>query len=102
MRYANTPNALRAVREYAGSLSTPTHDELRAMMRARSEAIWQQAFADVLQQRPGSVRAAVAVLQRQALLDGLDVPRRVWRSARPRNSSRTWFRLLSAPGVTRL
>lgn len=75
--YANAPNAVRAVRSYAGSLPAPVHDELRAMMRARSEAIWQQAFADVLQQRPGAVRAAVAVLQRQAQLDGLDAPTRV-------------------------
>ncbi|MGC5223258.1 hypothetical protein ACPW96_11790 [Micromonospora sp. DT81.3] len=55
--YANAPNAVRAVRSYAGSLPKSTHDELRAMMRARSEAVWQQAFADVLQQRPGAVRA---------------------------------------------
>jgi len=75
--YANAANAVRAVRSYAGSLPAPAHDELRAMMRARSEAVWQQAFADVLQQRPGAVRAAVAVLHRQAQLDGLDAPTRV-------------------------
>lgn len=75
--YANAPNALRAVKAYSGTLPTPAHEELRAMMRARSEAVWRQAFVDVLEQRPGAVRAAVAVLQRQAQLDGLDVPQRV-------------------------
>jgi hypothetical protein len=74
--YANGPNAVRAVKAYSGMLPTPTCDELRQLMRARSELVLQQAFPDVLGQRPGVVRAAVAVMQWQTQLDGLDARQR--------------------------
>jgi hypothetical protein len=36
--------------------------------------VWRQALADVLDRRPGAVRAAVSLMQRASALDGLDAP----------------------------
>lgn len=74
--YTDAANCVRAVRTYFGTLPAPARDELRELARARGEALWSQAFQDALERRPGAVRAAVALLQRQAALDGLDEPSR--------------------------
>lgn len=75
--YENHSNVIRAVRTHFGTLPSPAREELRALARARGEVVWSQALRDVLEQRPGAVRAAVAVLQRQSALDGLDQPHRL-------------------------
>lgn len=75
--YANGPNALRAVRNFAGSLPQPEMPELRSLWRERLEFLWPIAARDVEAGKPGAMRAAVAVAQRAAQLDGLDAPQRV-------------------------
>lgn len=75
--FTDPANCIRAVRTYFGTLPQPDREELRTLARARGERLWEQALVDVLQQRPGAVRAAVALLQRQSALDGLDQPSRV-------------------------
>ena len=75
--YSDPANVVRAVREYYGQLPQPDREELRELARARGEVLFEQALVDVLQQRPGAVRAAVAVLQRQAQLDALDRPSKI-------------------------
>lgn len=75
--YANGPNALRAVRNYVGTLPEPTMPELRSLWRERLEFLWPLAVRDVENGKPGATRAAVAVAQRAAQLDGLDQPQRV-------------------------
>ncbi|MFD4957538.1 hypothetical protein [Microbacterium sp. NPDC058389] len=72
--YANRHNTIRAVRDYFGELPQIDREELRGIARARGEWLWRHAAEDVEKRRPGAVRAAVAALQRQAALDGLDVP----------------------------
>jgi hypothetical protein len=72
--FTNPANALRAVKNYFGSLPDIEREDQRALWRARLEHLWAQALVDVQQQRPGAVRAAVAVGQRSAQLDGLDAP----------------------------
>lgn len=75
--YANGPNALRAVRNYVGTLPEPTTPELRSLWRERLEFLWPLAVRDVENGKPGATRAAVAFAQRAAQLDGLDQPQRV-------------------------
>jgi hypothetical protein len=75
--FSNAPNALRAVRNWAGRLPQLTHTELREVARERAEWLWRKAAEDVEDRRPGAVRAAVATLQRQAALDGLDAAHRI-------------------------
>jgi hypothetical protein len=79
--YANAPNALRAVRNYVGTLPQPETTELRSMWRERLETLWPIALEDAKASKPGAMRAAVAVAQRAAQLDGLDQPTRVEVSA---------------------
>lgn len=79
--YANGPNALRAVKNYVGTLPQPETTELRSMWRERLETLWPIALADAKASKPGAMRAAVAVAQRAAQLDGLDQPTRVEVSA---------------------
>ncbi|MBD3941683.1 hypothetical protein IF188_08250 [Microbacterium sp. NEAU-LLC] len=74
--YANPQNAMRAVRRYVGTLPRPEMGELRSMWRDRLEYLWPLATRDVEAGKPGAVRAAVAVAQRAAQLDGLDAPTR--------------------------
>lgn len=75
--FSNAPNAVRAVRRWAGRLPQLEHAELREIARERGEWLWRHAATDVEDRRPGAVRAAVATLQRQAALDGLDAAHRV-------------------------
>lgn len=79
--YANPQNAMRAVRNYAGRLPEPQMAELRSLWRERLEFLWPTAVRDVESGKPGGMRAAVAVAQRAAQLDGLDQPQRVEVSA---------------------
>lgn len=75
--YANAPNAVRAVRNFVGTLPEPSMPELRSLWRERLEYLWPLAARDVEEGRPGAVRAAVAIADRAAKLDGLDAPTRV-------------------------
>jgi hypothetical protein len=69
--------ALRAVRRYFGQLPVIEREETRRLWRERNELLWKQAVRDTSEQRPGAIRAAVAVAQRAAALDGLDAPVRM-------------------------
>jgi hypothetical protein len=75
--YANPQNAMRAVRNYTGGLPELAPEELRSMWRDRLEYLWPLALRDVENSRPGATRAAVAIAQRAAQLDGLDAPQQV-------------------------
>lgn len=75
--FTETSNCIRAVRSYFGTLPAPDRDELRLVWRERLEELWRQVRVDAAEQRPGAVRAAVAVAQRAVQLDGLDAPQRV-------------------------
>jgi len=74
--YYDAATCYRAVKRYFGEV--PQHDraEARELWRARYEHLWRMALEDVTKRRPGAVRAAVAVAQRAAALDGLDAPQR--------------------------
>lgn len=75
--YSHPNSAGRAVREYLGHLPQPDREEARQVWRARIELLWEEAMEDVHTRRPGAVRAAAALAQRAAQLDGLDQPSRV-------------------------
>lgn len=75
--YANGPNVLRAVRNFVGKLPEPSMSESRSLWRERLEFLWTVAARDVETGKPGAMRAAVAVAQRAAQLDGLDQPQRL-------------------------
>jgi hypothetical protein len=75
--FHDAPTAHRAVKRWFGRVPEIDPDESRAMWRERLELLWRQSLTDSTQQRPGAVRAAVAVAQRAAALDGLDAPTRV-------------------------
>ena len=70
--YANPQNAMRAVRELYGTMPEIDTGTARALLRDRAEKVWMQIQVDMREQRPGATRAAIAVLQRMAALDGLD------------------------------
>lgn len=72
--FSDASNCHRAVREYFGTVPAPDSDERRELWRERLEHLWKQSVTDTRQQRPGAVRAGVAVAQRAAALDGLDAP----------------------------
>lgn len=72
--YSDDAGAIRAVRTYAGSLPEVDRHASRQVWRERIEWLWARAARDVQEQRPGAVRAAVALAQRAGQLDGLDVP----------------------------
>ena len=74
--FTDAGNCVRAVRNYFGALPEPERAEQRALWRERLELLWRQSGRDVRGQRPGAVRAAVALSQRAAQLDGLDEPSR--------------------------
>ena len=96
--YANGPSALRAVRNYVGTLPEPTMPELRSLWRERLEFLWPLAVNDVEQGKPGAMRAAVAVAQRAAQLDGLDQPQRVEITGGAAEIDRMVHALLAAQG----
>lgn len=75
--YHDAATALRAVKNYFATLPEPNAPELRGLWRGRLEALWWQAAIDVAEQRPGALRAGVAIAQRAAALDGLDAPTRL-------------------------
>lgn len=75
--YSNPQNAMRAVRRFAGRLPEPTAADLRSLWRERLEYLWPMAARDVENGRPGATRAAVAIAQRAAQLDGLDAPQQL-------------------------
>ncbi|WP_292834922.1 hypothetical protein [Microbacterium sp.] len=76
-RYSSPQNAMRAVRNYVGKLpAIESSDDLRSLWRERLEYLWPLAARDAEAGRPGALRAAVAVSQRAAQLDGLDAPQR--------------------------
>ncbi|WP_230103897.1 hypothetical protein [Microbacterium sp. Bi121] len=93
------PAAHRAVKNFFGNVPTPAHDELRILARARGEVVFRQALTDVLEQRPGAVRAAVAVLQRQAALDGLDAPTKSTLAVENQHDMDEIFETLERAGV---
>jgi hypothetical protein len=76
--YRHKSSCIRGVQRYFDRLpdleDTP---ERRRLWRARLEVLWRQTVVDASQQRPGAVRAGVAVAQRAAALDGLDAPTRL-------------------------
>lgn len=75
--YGHANAAQRSVQRHFTELPAPDREAARALWRARAEALWSEAFADVLARRPGAVRAAAAVAQRAAQLDAFDAPTRV-------------------------
>lgn len=76
--YSTPQNAMRAVKSYTGKLPTiESTDQLRSLWRDRLEFLWPLAVRDAEDGRPGAMRAAVAVADRAAKLDGLDSPLRV-------------------------
>ncbi|MGN7977476.1 hypothetical protein ACTJJ4_07880 [Microbacterium sp. 22195] len=97
--YANGPNALRAVRNFVGGLPELQTSELRSLWRERMEFLWPIAVEDAKSGKPGAMRAAVAVAQRAAQLDGLDQPQRVEVSADAGELSQMVHALLAAKGA---
>lgn len=75
--YHDKSAAYNAVKRQFEDAPQPSRELARALHRDRTEALWVEALRDVQARRPGAVRAAVAVLQRVAMLDGLDEPQRV-------------------------
>ena len=75
--YSTPQNAMRAVKNYTGTLPVIESTEgLRSLWRDRLEHLWPLAVRDAEGGRPGAMRAAVAVADRAAKLDGLDAPTR--------------------------
>ena len=74
--FANSQNAMRAVRRHYGRMPEADRGELRTLWRERLEVLWRQASRDALEQQPGAVTAAVRVAQAACRLDGLDEPTR--------------------------
>jgi hypothetical protein len=75
--FSSAGNACRAVTRYFGTVPSIEREDQRALWRERLEYLWAQARVDVQQQRPGAIRAGVALAQRASALDGLDAPVRV-------------------------
>ena len=75
--FTTAANGCRAVKTYSGTLPTLDREQERELWRARGEVMWRQSMQDMHDQRPGAVRAAVAVSQRSAQLFGLDEATRV-------------------------
>lgn len=77
--YGNASNAYRAVKNYFGQVPQIDREMLRGMARARGEMLWLRALQQVerTEGAPAAIRAAVAVLERHARLDGLDAPTKV-------------------------
>lgn len=75
--FTDTGNCVRAVRNYFGTLPQAEREDLRDLWRERLEYLWRQSSQDVRQQKPGAIRAGVALAQRASALDGLDEPTKV-------------------------
>lgn len=99
--FTDAANCLRAVRNYFGKLPEPDRDHLRDMWRERLEHLWRQAIADVQEQKPGAVRAAVALAQRASAMDGLDAPAQVTVHAPTDQQIEQYVTQLLALGATR-
>jgi len=98
--YANPQNAMRAVRNYVGKLPEPSAPELRSMWRERLEYLWPIAARDAEAGKSGAVRAAVAVAQRAAQLDGLDAPQHFQIDPSSEELDRLVAELLAFKGLT--
>lgn len=98
--YANAPNAVRAVRNYVGRLPEPQAPELRSLWRERLEHLWPVAVRDVEAGKPGATRAAVAIAQRAAQLDGLDAPTRIEYTPTEREYAEIVAAMLAHEGIT--
>ncbi|NNU28455.1 hypothetical protein [Isoptericola sediminis] len=75
--YHDRATAHRAVKDYFGQVPRQDAEMTRAMWRERMEVLWRQVVRDASQQKPGAIRAGVAVAQRAAAMDGLDAPQEV-------------------------
>lgn len=77
--YENKSNAYRAVMHYFDAVPQPDRALLREVARQRGEHLWRRALQAVekTEGSPAAIRAAVAVLDRHARLDGLDEPARL-------------------------
>lgn len=75
--FASAATACRAVSRYFGTLPQHDREESRTLWRARMEQLWRLSLRDATEQRPGAVRASVAIAQRVAQMDGLDAPTRL-------------------------
>lgn len=72
------PAAYRAVKNHFGKVPQPDREMLREVARQRGERLWLRALAALEEApSPAAIRAAVAVLDRAARLDGLDAPTQV-------------------------
>lgn len=92
------PAVYRAVKNYFGSVPQPDREMLREIARQRGERLWLRAVAAVEEMpSPAAIRAAVAVLERVAKLDGLDKPTRV--SVAPDNETFEALVELAAKGA---
>jgi len=65
------------VKAFYGTLSELDQEEPRGLWRARHEQLWRPSQRAIHDDKPGSLRAAVAVARSAAQLDGLDQPTRV-------------------------
>ncbi|MBW1639565.1 hypothetical protein G3H63_10855 [Microbacterium resistens] len=77
--FADKSAAYRAVNNFFGGVPQPDRGMLREVARQRGEHLWRRAFQAVEETKgsPAAIRAALAVLERHARLDGLDEPNRV-------------------------
>ena len=72
--YSDAANACRAVRRLYDTLPDEQREDMRNLWRERYERLFRQAYADVLERRPGAIVAAVRVAQAAVALDGLAAP----------------------------
>jgi hypothetical protein len=79
--YADAATACRGVHNFFGKLPQIDTDERRRLWQDRLEYLWRNVVHE-LQETPagrnaGNLRAATAIAQRAAALDGLDQPSRL-------------------------
>jgi hypothetical protein len=79
--YAYAGNAARAVRAFVGRLPAPDPEQARTLWRERMEHLFSIAADDAAEGKPGALRAAVAIAQRAAAMDGLDAPAKMMLTA---------------------
>jgi hypothetical protein len=72
--FASAQGAHRAVMRFAGTIPDPDPSVLKKMWRARLDRLYALADRDAEAARPGALRAASAIAQRAAAMDGLDAP----------------------------
>lgn len=79
--YSSKSAAYTAVMRVFREMPEVDREAQRKVWDARLEALWGYAMRDVSEQRPGAVRAAVALAQRSAAMHGIDAPATVTPSA---------------------